>query len=489
MLLGTKVALNYAYMAPELIVMAGGILVIMADLYIWRDKKWPLALFSVLILLAASIDTLTLVGQTGTTAHGMLIIDPLSLFFKEAILFSSILIVFLSIEYMEQLKTVSLGEYYGLVLFATAGGMYLASTADLIMIYIALELTSIACYVCAGYRKHDYKSNESILKYFLLGLIASAMMLYGFSFIYGFTGYTQLADIAGALASKGSTVAGSANVAVISGIIFALAAFTFKVASVPFHQWVPDVYEGAPTPVTAFLSVMPKIAAFAVLIRILFIGFPVFVEQWRFLFIVLSIASMFLGNLTALVQTNIKRMLGYSSIAHAGYITMGFAIATRDAVSGILIYSVVYIFMNIGAFAVVTALSHNQDSDNIKDYDGLGKRSPFLAITMTIFMVALAGLPPTAGLWGKVYIFIAAVNKDMWWFALIGLINAVISVYYYFNVVRHMYIIQPPEETEIKTPRMYKLVIWIATIGTLVLGVLPQSLISLSQFVAKGFGL
>lgn len=489
MLLGTKIALNYAYLAPELIVAIGGILVIMADLYIWRDKKWPLALFSAAILVAAGVDVLTLVGQTGDTAAKMLIIDPLSLFFKEAILLSSLLIILLSIEYMEQLKTVSLGEYYALILFATAGGMYMASTADLIMIYVALELTSISCYICAGYRKHDYKSNESILKYFLLGLIASALMLYGFSFIYGFTGYTQLAKIAGALAVKGSVVAGSANVAVISSIIFALAAFTFKVASVPFHQWVPDVYEGAPTPVTALLSVMPKIAAFAVLIRILFVGFPVFVEQWRLLFIVLSIASMFLGNLTALAQTNIKRMLGYSSIAHAGYITMGFAIATRDAITGILVYVVVYVFMNIGAFAVVTALSHNQDSDNIKDYDGLGKRSPFLAVTMVIFLVALAGLPPTAGLWGKVYIFWAAVKKDMWWFALIGLINAVISVVYYFNVVRHMYIMEPPEESEIKTPQMYKTVIWVATIGTLVLGVLPQSLVSLSKFVTKGFGI
>lgn len=482
------ISLNYFFLAPELLVMGGGLLVLLADLYFWRDKNWQLATLSSVMLIAAGVLTLWLSGQNGTTAANMLIVDPLALFFKGVILISALLVVLLSVNYVDQLQTVSLGEYYALILWATAGAMYMAATADLVMIYIALELTSLASYVIAGYRKHDPKSNESILKYFLLGLLASAMMLYGFSFVYGFTGFTQLASISGALV-KGPAVASSVNLAVMAGVIFALAAFCFKVASVPFHQWVPDVYEGAPTPITAFLSVVPKAAAFAALTRILFIGFPAFVHQWRLLFIILSIVSMFLGNLTALSQTNIKRMLGYSSIAHAGYIIMGFAIASTQAISGILIYVAVYIFMNIGAFAVVAALSHTENSDNIEDYNGLSKRSPFLALSMAIFMIALAGLPPTAGLWGKVYIFLAAVNKGLWWLALIGLVNTVISLYYYVNVIRHMYIMDAPTIEEIKTPPMFRSVIWLALAGTIILGVLPQQLIHLSQFIAKGFGI
>lgn len=484
-----SIPLNYAYLAPELAVMAGGMLVLMADLYFWRDKNRHLAVLSLLTLAAGGVLTIWLSGVTGTTAAKMLIVDPLALFFKGAILVGAAMIILLSIDYVEQLKTVSLGEYYSLIIFASAGAMYMASTADLIMLYVALELTSIACYICAGYRKHDYKSNESILKYFLLGLIASAMMLYGFSFLYGFTGYTQLASIADALSVRGGGVTDSTNLAVIAGVIFTLAAFCFKVASVPFHQWVPDVYEGAPTPVTAYLSVVPKAAAFAAMARILFVGFPLFVQQWRVLFIVLSIISMTLGNLMALPQTNIKRLLGYSSIAHAGYIIMGFAVASERALAGILIYVVVYIFMNIGAFAVVTALSHRQSSDNIEDYNGLAKRSPFLAITMFIFMVALAGLPPTGGLWGKVYIFWAAVEKDLWWLALIGLLNTVISLYYYVNVCRHMYIMESPVSDEIKTTRMFRTVVWLALAGTLVFGVYPQQLFALSESIARGFGI
>jgi proton-translocating NADH-quinone oxidoreductase chain N len=476
-----QIAVNYQFLSPVLVLTIAGIVVLMADLYFWEGRNWPLAWLTIGSFVLAIAFGFGLVGKKGTTLSRMLIVDRLSLFFLFFIVIGSILVVLMSVDYFERHKTKAIGEYYTLIIFASLGAVMMAATADLVMIYIALELTSLSCYICAGYRKHDPKSNEAILKYFLLGLLASATMLYGFSFIYGFTGHTQLADIANAL------VGPTSRIAVIAGIVFALAAFTFKAASVPFHQWVPDVYEGAPTPVTAYLSVIPKIATFAVLIRILFIGFPLFVAYWRSLFVILSILSMFVGNLLAIPQTNIKRMLGYSSIAHAGYIIMGYAVATNRAVTAILIYVAVYVFMNLGAFAVVVAMSSIAEGDNISDYDGLAKRSPFMAASMAVFMLALAGLPPTAGLWGKVYVFLAAVEKDLWWLALIGLLNAVISLYYYFNVVRHMYIFKSPSERELNVPLSFKSVVWVTVIATLVLGVFPQPLIWLSQVSAKGF--
>ncbi len=483
-----SIDLNYAYLAPELIVLAGGLFVLLADLYFWRDKNWNLAILSSITLLIAGAMTLWISGEQGTTAASMLIVDPMSIFFKIVILLSTLLIVMLSINYIDQLKTVSLGEYYALILFASAGAMYMAATADLIMLYIALELTSIGSYILAGYRKFDPKSNEAIIKYFLLGLIASAMMLYGFSFIYGVTGHTQLAGIAGALTTPGSDVVSSLNFAMMAGVILSLVAFYFKIAAVPFHQWVPDVYEGAPTPITAYLSVIPKAAAFAVIARLLYVGFPAFSEEWTILFIVLSILTMFVGNLAALLQTNIKRLLGYSSIAHAGYVIMGFAVVSQRALSGILVYVALYIFFNIGAFAVVTALSHSGNSDTLEDYKGLSKRSPFLAFTMVIFLIALAGLPPTAGFWGKALIFWAVIEEGLWWLAVIGLINTVISIYYYVNIVRHMYILEPAAPEDIKTPSMFKVVIWITVLGTMVFGVFPGSIIEISKTVVKGFG-
>ncbi len=483
-----SIDINYVFLAPELVVLVGGLMVLLFDLYFWRDKNVPLAVLTIATLLIAAGLTLWISGEEGTTAANMLIVDPMSIFFKMVILVSTILIVMLSINYIDQLKTVSLGEYYALILFASAGAMYMAATADLIMLYIALELTSLGSYILAGYRKFDPKSNEAILKYFLLGLIASAMMLYGFSFIYGFTGHTQLASISSSLTAPGSQVVSSVNFAMMAGVILALVAFYFKIAAVPFHQWVPDVYEGAPTPITAYLSVIPKAAAFAVMARLLYVGFPAFVDQWKILFIVLSIMTMFVGNLAALLQTNIKRLLGYSSIAHAGYIIMGFAVVSERALSGILVYVALNIFFNIGAFAIVTALSDSGNSDTLEDYNGLAKRSPFLALTMFIFLIALAGLPPTAGFWGKALIFWAAIEGGLWWLAVIGLINTVISIYYYINIARHMYIVEPAAAEDIKTPSMFRAVIWITVIGTVLFGVLPGAIIEISKTVVKGFG-
>lgn len=474
---------NYLFLAPELLLTVAALLLLLMDLYFWRGNNRRLAIFGVLSLVAVGAITVPLFGKSGTTLSNMLVVDSFAIFFKFVFLTAAALVIILSVDYAVKHKLPSIGEYYTMVLFATLGMMFMAATTDLIMLYVGLELTSIACYICAGYHKEDPKSNESVLKYFLLGLIASAMMLYGFSFIYGFTGQTELSKIAQALSGE------SASLAVVGGVIFALAGFAFKVASVPFHQWVPDVYEGAPTPITAFLSVGPKAAAFAALARILFVGFPIFSAYWKLLFIGMAIASMFIGNLLAIPQTNIKRMLAYSSIAHAGYILVGFAVASNRAMEGVLIYLAGYVLMNIGAFAVVMAVAHEPGGgEELDNFNGLSKRSPFLAITMVVFMVALAGMPPTAGFWGKVWIFWAAVEKDLWWLALIGLLNSVISLYYYVNVIRHMYLFEPSTETALVTPRAFSGVVWATMAVTLLIGVAPQPLFWLSQISARGFG-
>jgi len=392
-------------------------------------------------------------------------------------------VIVLSTDYLAKHHLSAVGEYYTLLLFATIGMMFMAASSDLVMIYVGLELTSIACYICAGYHKTNPKSNEAILKYFLLGLIASSIMLYGFSFIYGFTGQTELSLIAEALTGE------TARLAVLGGVMFTLAGFAFKVASVPFHQWVPDVYEGAPTPVTAFLSIGPKAAAFAALARILFIGFPMFVAYWQILFIALAIASMFIGNLLAIPQKNIKRMLAYSSIAHAGYIMIGYAAASNDAMAGVLLYIGIYMFISLGAFAVVLAVSHEPGGgEELVNFNGLSKRAPFLAMTMAVFMLALAGLPPTAGVWGKVFLFKAAVEQDLWWLALIGFLNSVISLYYYVNVIRHMYVFEPDSDRPLVVPGAFRGVVVVTFIAVIIIGVLPGPLSALAKLSARGFG-
>ncbi len=474
---------NYAYLAPELLLIFLALVVLFADLYWWRGRNRILGWLTIGSLAAAGVMTLPLLGETGTTLAKALVVDPFALFFKLVFLGAGVLIVLVSMDYIARNKLPWSGEYYVLLLFATIGMMFMAASSDLIMIYVGLELTSISSYILAGYRKTDPKSNEAILKYFILGLIASSIMLYGFTFIYGFTGQTELGAIADALRGE------SAQLAVIAGVMFAVMGFAFKIASVPFHQWVPDVYEGAPTPITAFLSVAPKAAAFAALARILFLGFPDFAAYWKMIFIILAIASMFVGNLMALSQKNIKRMLAYSSIAHAGYIMVAFAAANERAIAGILIYIVAYVLMNIGAFVVVMAVAHPKGSgEELTDFNGLSKRSPFLALSMVVFLLALTGLPPTAGFWGKFWIFYAAVEKDLWWLALIGLLNSVISLYYYVIVIRHMYLFEPDSDTQLSAPVAFRGAIWVTLAGILIVGVYPPFLTNVSETVARVFG-
>lgn len=464
---------NPQIILPEIIIVLTGLIVLIADLFLFRERSKILAAFSALGVFIAFIATIGLKEVSGETLSGLFVLDVYGVYLKIIFLIVAMFSIVLSVSFFKE-EDENKGEFYSLLMFAILGMMLIVSTKDFIMIYISLELISISSYILAGYRRKDPKSNEAILKYFLLGLLASALMLYGISFVYGFTGVTNLNAIAAA------TAGGSGKLAVVMGVIFTLSGFCFKIAAVPFHQWAPDTYEGAPTPVTAFLSVGPKTAAIGALIRILLIAFPSFLSYWKILFVVLSILSMFTGNLLALSQTNIKRMLAYSTIAHAGYMIMGLAINSKFAITGILLYAFIYTFMNMGAFGVIIALSRNEPADEIENYTGLSKRAPFLAASMAVFMLALAGLPPLAGLWGKWFIFAAAIQKDLLWLALIGLTNSVISLYYYANVVRRMYLMEPVKTEEIEVFPLLKGAIIVAVVFVIVVGFYPQPLMNFS---------
>jgi NADH-quinone oxidoreductase subunit N len=464
---------NPQIILPEIIIVLTGLIVLIADLFFFRERNKILAFFSALGVFIAFIVTISLRDVSGKTLSGLFVLDIYSIYFKIIFLIIAMFSIVLSVSFFKE-EDENKGEFYSLLMFAILGMMLIVSTKDFIMIYITLELISISSYIMAGYRRKDPKSNEAVLKYFLLGLLASALMLYGISFVYGFTGTTNLNEIAVA------TAEGSGKLAIIMGVIFALSGFCFKIAAVPFHQWVPDTYEGAPTPVTAFMSVGPKTAAIGVLIRILLVAFPSFLSYWRILFIILSILSMFTGNLLALSQTNIKRMLAYSTIAHAGYMIMGLAINSKFAITGILLYAFIYTFMNMGAFSVIIAISHNESAEEIENYTGLSKRAPFLAATMAVFMLALAGLPPLAGLWGKWFIFAAAIKGNLLWLALIGLLNSVISLYYYANIVRHMYLMEPVKTEEIEVLPLLRGAIIVAVVFVIVVGFYPDPLMNFS---------
>jgi proton-translocating NADH-quinone oxidoreductase chain N len=354
----------------------------------------------------------------------------------------------------------------------------MAEAINFIMLYIAVELVCISSYVLVGFTKTNSKSNEASFKYLLIGTIASASMLYGFSLFYGFTGTTNLSKIGHLLLSSQDVPY------LILPLLLMLIGFGFKIAAVPMHMWCPDVYEGAPTPVTAFLSVGPKAAGFAVLIRVLTTAFNSIKPDWIIILALLSVFTMTLGNLTALAQKNIKRMLAYSSISQAGYILIGLAAveSVRFAVPGILIYLLIYLFMNLGAFICVIIFEKQTGSENIDDYAGLSQRSSILAFCLTVFFLSLAGIPPLGGFIGKFFIFAAAIETGFIWLAIAGVVNSVISIYYYFNVVRLMYLVPCENKSAIINPPFLKLALYTTVFFTFLIGLFPHLFITFASF-------
>lgn len=396
---------------------------------------------------------------------GLLRFDWLAFIFKMIFLFGAAVTALFAMD-VERLG--ERGEFYLLLLVATMGMGLMASAGDLIMLYLAIETTSIPLYVLAGFMLRDKKSTESGFKYLFFGALTSTIMLYGFSLLYGFAGTTSIYDLALVIQEGGVAL-----LPLLGALLLVLVGFGFKISAVPFHFWAPDVYEGAPTPVTGFLSTASKAAGFAVLMRVLLVAFPESMPYWTAIVAVLSVASMTLGNSLALAQRNIKRMLAYSSIAHAGYALIGVVAFSPLGMTSVVYYLAAYMLTNLAAFGVVVAFWKVVGSDEIADYAGLSRRSPWLAIALLVAFLSLAGMPPLGGFIGKVLVFAAAVDAEYYWLAIVGIINSIVGLYYYLTVLKVVYLFRSEHESEpLPISRPYALALTVLTVGIILMGTL-----------------
>jgi NADH-quinone oxidoreductase subunit N len=393
----------------------------------------------------------------------MFVVDRLALFFKMFVVGATILVILVSIDYVHRFSFFR-GEYYFLVVMSALGMMFMASANDLLSLFITLEFSTFGFYILVAYLRDDMASNEAGIKFFILGIFAAGLLAYGISLVYGETGKLVFSEMNASSATPG----------LIIGFMLIFAALGFKIGAVPFHSWIPDTYHGSPTPVTAFLSIAPKAAAFAILLRMFLVALASFKPAWTLLLVAASILSMTYGNIVAIAQRNIKRLLAYSGIAQVGNILIGLAAGTKMGSDSILFYLLTYLFANLGAFAVIVAVSNVIGTDEIEDYNGLNRRSPFLAFAMLIFLLSLAGVPPLAGFIGKLYIFVAAMKEGLYMLITVGLINIVISLYYYLVIVKKMYINEPLDSSPIRTSMPMRVALYVGLAGTLVIGIFPQ---------------
>ena len=471
------IEINWQLLMPELIIALTLLIVLVFDLFDSISKAilgWMTIVGSG-IALWVSIQ-MHQAGTVGTQFNDMFKVDNFSLFFNIIFLVSTILVALISLSYLGR-DDRKQGPYYLLILLATLGMMLMAAGNELIIVFLGLELMSLSLYVLAGYFRESPASSEAGMKYLLLGAFASAFFLYGIALIYGGAGTTNVPAIAEAITAPDKSPL------LLAGMFLLIVGFGFKVAIVPFHQWAPDVYEGAPTTVAAFISAGPKAAGFAAFLRIFMEALPNLQVEWSGVIIVLAMLTMTVGNVIAIAQTSIKRMLAYSSIAHAGYILIGLAAANNDGVSSAMLYLLVYCVMNIGAFgAVILAKTEDGESLVISDYAGLGIRKPLLAMFMTIMLLSLAGFPPTAGFVGKFYIFKSAVQAGHIWLVIVGAVNTAISAFYYLRVVVTMYMREPEEELPFASyPSTLVVGLVLAAIGVLLIGILPSLMLTPAQ--------
>jgi NADH-quinone oxidoreductase subunit N len=450
---------------PEILLTSWLCLILIVDFSFPRLRNEQLAYFSIAGLVATlgCLAWLDYTGVTGTLFANMFALDRMALFFKMFIVGSTILVILSSIDYIHRFKFFR-GEYYFLVVMSALGMMFMASANDLLSVFVALEFSTLGFYVLVAYLREDIGSNEAGIKFFILGIFAASLLAYGISLVYGETGKLVFSDMTSLQATPGLAI----------GFLLIFAALGFKIGAVPFHSWIPDTYHGSPTPVTAFLSIAPKGAAFAILLRMFLVSLATFRPIWTILLVAASILSMTYGNIVAIAQKNMKRLLAYSGIAQIGNVLIGLATGTKMGSDAMLFYLLTYLFANLGAFAIVIAVSEAIGSDEIDDYSGLGRRSPFLAFSMLIFLLSLAGVPPLAGFIGKLYIFVAAVKEGLYLLIAVGLINVVISMYYYLIVVKKMYVSEPRERSPLRVSGPIKVVVYICLAGTLAIGVYPQ---------------
>jgi NADH-quinone oxidoreductase subunit N len=469
-------AINFVWLPilPLVAVTIAAIVVLMAGVRVDDDESEGLGLLSLASLGVALVLTLGIIGQSGVAFAGAIAIDSYSAYFEIAILIAAMFTVLMSLDFIAE-NRIPGAEFYSLILFSTLGMMLMAAAGDLIVVFLGLETMSLAVYVLAGMARRDAKSNEAAIKYFLLGAFSTGFLLYGIALVYAATGTIKLGPIHSALAS-GSM---GSNPMLMLGIGLLVVGFGFKVAAVPFHMWTPDVYEGAPTPVTAFMAVGVKLAAFAAFARIFLVDFGPLHADWSKVLWVVAALTMTGGNLLAVVQTNIKRMLAYSAIAHAGYLLVGMAAGIQSG-GAILYYLLAYAFTNLGAFAVVIAVERRGVASNqIADFSGLSERAPMLAGAMAIFMLSLTGVPPLAGFVGKFYIFTAALHQGYVGLVIIAVLNSVVSAYYYFYVLVAMYMQEGGLEiVSMRARPALVAAIGLAALATIALGVYPEPYIA-----------
>ena len=495
--------ISLTLIAPELIIGIAGVVVMMVDAFTRRGQRWLTGSLSIISLIAATVASVwlwTAWPAQRTAFNGMIVLDELRLSFTLIFLIVALLTILISSVWIETEKLPA-GEFHSLLLFATCGMMLMASAGDLVIVFLGLEILSIATYVLAGFRRTDVRSNESSLKYFILGSFASAFLLYGIALIYGATatetlpGTTNIATIAARLNSS------LYPPLLLAGAAMLLVGFGFKIATAPFHVWTPDVYEGAPTPVTAFMAAGPKAAGFASFLRVFVFGFPIAAavvstggyahKAWLSVLAVMAVLTMSVGNITAIVQNNVKRMLAYSSIAHAGYALVGFVAAgaatnpedRSAALSAVAFYLLTYAIMNMGAFAVVTLIARRGDQQtNVEDYNGIGFASPALAFSLSIFLLSLFGMPLTAGFMGKLVVFSAALKQGYVWLVVIGVLNAAISAYYYLRLIIVMFFRERTGTWEVpRIPASVAVALLITIIGVFYLGLFPGRVINAFQ--------
>ena len=416
--------------------------------------------------------------------YGMFVTDAFALFMKALVLIGSAVSIVMAMRYNDDHR-IARFEFPVLVLLATTGMMVMVSANDLITLYLGLELQSLALYVVASFDRDSVRSSEAGLKYFVLGALSSGMLLYGASMIYGFAGTTSFAALAQVVGSHGPGGAAALSPGLIVGIVFVVVGLAFKVSAVPFHMWVPDVYEGAPTPVTAFFAVAPKMAAISLFMRFMIEPFGGMIAEWRQIIVFLSVASMVLGSVAAIAQTSIKRLMAYSSIGHIGYALIGLAAATPSGIRGVLVYMAIYLFMNVGTFAVILCMrQQGKMLEGISDLAGLARTQPGLALALAIFMFAMAGVPPAAGFFSKVYIFVAALDAHLNGLAIIGVVTSVVGAFYYLRVVKVMYFDEPAATFDRPIAIELKAVLLVAAIVTMFFFLLPDPLVGSAEAAA-----
>ena len=463
-------------LAPVLVLSVFGMMVLITDLFIGKDKS-ILVFMSLTGLLMAAISSLAKFNLPVHSFNGAYVVDHLSVFFTFIFCISSAMAILLSVDFNKR-EEIKVGEYYSLILFCTLGMVVLASSTDMIMIFLGIEIISISLYILAGVRRKDIKSNEAALKYFLLGAFATGFLLYGMALIYGSTGSTKLAIISKVI-SEGQIIS---EPLMLMGVVLLIIGFSFKVAAVPFHMWAPDVYQGAPTPVTAFMAVGPKAASLAAFYRVMTEAMPELSYSWEILLITVSVLSMFIGNLGAIMQTNIKRLIAFSSVSHVGYLLIAIIAKSSLSSSSLMFYMLTYAFMIFGVFGIVILIGKKGEENlEIENYSGLAYKHPIIALTMTIFLLSLGGLPPLAGFVAKFYIFSAALKEGYLILVIIAVLNSAISFYYYLKVIVFMYMKEPVKPFNITLSPMTLLVIAISVFGTIQLGIYPDPIISLAQ--------